>query len=44
MIGTTLVFLEGILLGTYVRIMLGPSYFYTDGTKYDKVDGLLLAS
>ena len=44
MLDTKLEVLEGILLGTYVGIDLGLSEFSTDGTKYDKVDGLLLGS
>ena len=43
-LGKTIGFLDGILLGTYVGIELGFSEFPTDGTKDEKVDGLLLGS
>ena len=42
MLGTTLEFLDGILLGIYVGIELGYLGFSNDGTKDDKFDGLLL--
>ena len=42
MLGTTLEFLDGIILGIYVGIELGYLGFSNDGTKDDKFDGLLL--
>ena len=38
-LGTTLEFLDGILLGIYVGIELRYSGFSNDGTKDDKFDG-----